>query len=572
MKTLSRASIFIIVFVTLALNATAQISPGELSKYHAKLEGLENCTKCHALGEDVTNENCLACHTLIRDQIAANRGYHSSSDVKGLKCSKCHAEHYDREFELVHWKEGKENFDHSKTGWALLGAHKRTECRNCHTPNLFKSEAIRTSDQLDPARTFLGLTAECLNCHVNEHQGRFAENCLDCHTQDAWKPASGFDHAKTKYPLTGKHLEVSCEKCHALTPVAVVDSTGKIQKKERVGLYAKYDQLEFANCTPCHHDAHKGKFGTDCASCHTTLGLQQAVNQKFDHSKTGFTLLGKHIGLDCVKCHKSGSMTDPVPHQRCSDCHRDIHRGQFADRADGGVCESCHTVTSFSPANYDIAQHNQSRYPLTGSHLAVPCIACHQAISGSGGDTYAKYDFADISCKGCHADVHRGQLEKYVNEGGCEYCHNTTTWHQVGFDHSKTRFPLIGKHESTACMGCHTLENAGTDTELVRMSPLAQECAMCHMDPHHGQFLRTELGEETVLCKRCHTPDRWTNLQFDHNRDSRFKLDGAHEKVKCNLCHTTIAFEDSSSYILYRPLRMSCADCHAKDANIQSDD
>jgi Zn finger protein HypA/HybF involved in hydrogenase expression len=121
-------------------------------------------------------------------------------------------------------------------------------------------------------------------------------------------------------------------------------------------------------------------------------------------------------------------------------------------------------------------------------------------------------------------------------------------------------------------MGCHTLENAGTEAELIRMSPLAQECAMCHVDPHLGQFLRTELGEETVLCKRCHIPDQWTNLQFDHNRDSRFKLDGAHEKVNCNLCHKSVAVGDSSSYIVYRPLGLSCADCHASDADIRKGD
>jgi hypothetical protein len=191
----------------------------------------------------------------------------------------------------------------------------------------------------------------------------------------------------------------------------------------------------------------------------------------------------------------------------------------------------------------------------------VPCFACHAQIEDTKGGTYAKFAIADQHCRTCHEDVHRGQLDKYIKEGGCEYCHNTKSWHEVTFDHSKTRFPLIGRHESTACMGCHTVENPGTDLELIRMSPLAQECAMCHKDPHRGQFLRE--GDEFTLCKRCHTPEAWNKLLFDHNRDASWALDGAHAKVACNLCHLPAKADDGSDYIIYRPLGTACADCHA---------
>jgi len=39
-----------------------QISPGDLSNAHKDLEGMSNCTKCHALGEKVENNKCLDCH------------------------------------------------------------------------------------------------------------------------------------------------------------------------------------------------------------------------------------------------------------------------------------------------------------------------------------------------------------------------------------------------------------------------------------------------------------------------------------------------------------------------------
>ena len=46
-------------------NAFAQISPGDLSKAHASLEGVSNCTKCHTVGKKVTSEKCLDCHKEI---------------------------------------------------------------------------------------------------------------------------------------------------------------------------------------------------------------------------------------------------------------------------------------------------------------------------------------------------------------------------------------------------------------------------------------------------------------------------------------------------------------------------
>ncbi|MFZ4401794.1 MAG: hypothetical protein ACOYO1_17325, partial [Bacteroidales bacterium] len=56
--------IYTVFFITLiTVKSLAQISPGELSNYHSHLEGISNCTKCHVLGEQLSNDKCLACHT-----------------------------------------------------------------------------------------------------------------------------------------------------------------------------------------------------------------------------------------------------------------------------------------------------------------------------------------------------------------------------------------------------------------------------------------------------------------------------------------------------------------------------
>jgi hypothetical protein len=90
-----------------------QISPGDLTTAHAKLEGMSNCTKCHVLGEKVVNSKCLDCHTEIKNLMDEEKGYHSSADVKGKDCVKCHSEHNGRDFRIINFD--PEKFDHNIT-------------------------------------------------------------------------------------------------------------------------------------------------------------------------------------------------------------------------------------------------------------------------------------------------------------------------------------------------------------------------------------------------------------------------------------------------------------------------
>src|SRR5665647_3163033 len=80
------------IFVLLGYNVSAQISPGDLSKAHAGLEGISNCTKCHDVGNKVTREKCLACHKEIKANIAAHKGFHASAEVGNKDCFVCHNE------------------------------------------------------------------------------------------------------------------------------------------------------------------------------------------------------------------------------------------------------------------------------------------------------------------------------------------------------------------------------------------------------------------------------------------------------------------------------------------------
>jgi nitrate/TMAO reductase-like tetraheme cytochrome c subunit len=43
--------------------------------------------------------------------------------------------------------------------------------------------------------------------------GQFNHDCTQCHSQNAWQPAT-FNHANTKFPLTGVHTTTACVSCH----------------------------------------------------------------------------------------------------------------------------------------------------------------------------------------------------------------------------------------------------------------------------------------------------------------------------------------------------------------------
>ena len=96
-----------LTLLILVLLVSAQISPGKLSESHAHLEGLSNCTKCHLLGEKVTNEKCLDCHKEIATRINARKGYHASAEVRAKDCIKCHSDHHGRKFQMIHFDPDK---------------------------------------------------------------------------------------------------------------------------------------------------------------------------------------------------------------------------------------------------------------------------------------------------------------------------------------------------------------------------------------------------------------------------------------------------------------------------------
>lgn len=586
--------------------AWGQLSPGDLSKAHAHLEGVANCTKCHVLGEKVSNDKCLSCHKEIKRLTDKRRGYHASKEVKGKECASCHSDHHGRNFQLIRFEE--KTFDHRLAGYELTGAHKRIDCRECHKSDLVKDPELRKDRD-----TWLGMEKECLSCHEDFHQKTLPDDCAKCHDTEKFRPAPRFDHQRTVYPLVGKHLQVDCAACHKTEQrngrefqrfkgVAFANCSSCHDDPHRnalmkdckdchteqtfgnvrhaVGRYdhqatgfplkGKHRKLDCAachdtglppatvlkdrkgiaasDCVQCHKDHHEGRYGTACANCHNEESFQvTAVIKDFDHDRTDFPLLGKHRAVDCRKCHEE-SYTKPLAHNTCASCHDDYHQGEFRKDGETPDCALCHTVDGFQGSLFTFDDHAKTKFPLDGAHVATPCLECHWKED--------RWTFRNIGqrCADCHEDVHQGQIpEKYYPGQRCENCHLTDRWTSSRFDHGQTRFPLDGAHKKQDCRACHKPE---TGFPYGRFVSLAMECASCHEDSHDGQFAANGATD----CRRCHGTEGWPIPRFDHDKTA-FRLEGRHAEIACADCHKEVE-RNGKKTVLYKIERFECADCH----------
>ncbi len=483
------------------------LAPGKLSTAHAKSD--EACTACHDRADRPRQRVlCLDCHKPIGEDIRDHRGFHGRREgAADAQCSACHTEHVGRDARIVNLQPSR--FDHAATDYALEGAHGAVACAACHAAGKKHREA--------PGR--------CVDCHkaAEPHEGRLGTDCASCHSPKTWSDAS-FDHGKTKFSLQARHAEIACNACHAGnrwkdTPTQcvschAVDDVHRTQRGIQCGSchnQKAWDDARFdhgketgfvlvgshakASCQACHtsgnlktkipkdcvgchagSDAHAGRLGTKCDTCHAA-DARRWKPARFDHAKDGkYALQGRHAKLGCHACHTAPVATQKLG-QDCYGCHRsrDVHGGTL-----GRECSNCHGLDSFkADIRFD---HDLTRYPLLGQHVAVPCVQCHAT---------RRYGDAPKACIDCHAarDLHRGGLGK-----DCERCHGPAAWNRWEFDHEhESGFALDGAHAKAACSSCHR-QPAG-------QVKLGKDCAGCHTrdDIHLGQYGRQ--------CDRCHSTE-----------------------------------------------------------------
>lgn len=202
------------------------------------------------------------------------------------------------------------------------------------------------------------------------------------------------------------------------------------------------------------------------------------ADERVDHSKTRFPLLGKHQKVPCESCHPPSQGTrvwKGVPLD-CQGCHSDrrSHKGAL-----GASCERCHDVSGWKSISHTAAQH---RFRLVGNH-DVPCASCH--VKGA-------HLTAKVGCADCHEREHRGTRSL------CDTCHNVDSWKTVAYSqHTYNPELLPGKHRTATCLQCHPRFRFNNSSKSV-------PCESCHKkdSPH----------EDLGPCRSCHSPLSWRDV------------------------------------------------------------
>jgi len=577
-----------------------------------------SCTGCHLkpIFTDV-GKNCADCHADIhRRQMGAN-------------CAQCHT--------VNGWNVSVQAINNHFNRFPLLGAHAVVECDQCH-----KSAAVGQ---------FTGLSTACQSCHMRDWQNTTSpphasnatsfppSQCQSCHKSfDSWLNATfsitggTFDHAgpPINFPLTQGHAGVACEQCHIGGNYNLhiqLSDCGNSQchlttwQQTNNPPHAKAPQeFPLATCSQCHSPAgwtvlgfdhsvtgfalvgtHMSPTPTPCASCHVNnnytlsstdcYGCHQAAFVStqtmggsvpnhvtanfpitasacaschpittwaagtFDHASFGFPLTNGHANVACNLCHINNNYSLQIAATDCgnSQCHLTTYNQTNAPPHAANPnsfpiaqCSTCHTTLSWTAA-FD---HSTTGFALTGLHVSpvpTPCISCH--VSNN-------YNLTSAACINCHltqwnsTQTLGGAVPNHVTSmfpQDCSICHSTINWTTSTFNHSATKFPLLGAHTTVACATCHTDNYAGT---------LPTTCVPCHQNDYNSTANLPGIPNHAAsiyptTCLNCHNMTNWLGALFNHSATRFGALTGVHATIACNLCHTSAT-----------PPPLDCYSCH----------
>ena len=459
------------------------------------------CASCHAkLLFSGLSRTCTSCHPDI----------HKSE--LGANCTRCHT--------VQSWKITDMIQRHQRTRFPLVGRHAALDCQSCH------GSAAQNR--------FTGAPLTCFGCHRTDFEkttspnhafAGFSTDCARCHTVNSFGWTSGFDHARTAFPLSGRHIAVSCTSCHK----------NGVFRNTPLQCYACH-QSEYQSAKNPNHVV--AQFPVTCQTCHSTTSWTPAA---FDHANTRFPLTGAHRTVTCNSCHVNNQYAGLG--SNCVDCHRTDYTGatnpnhQTAGFAQ--TCTQCHTTTAWKPASFD---HTTTKFALTGKHVTATCQSCH---------VNNNYQLVYTDCYQCHqTDFQRPTNPNHAAANFshlCQSCHTTSAWKPSSFDHNTTRFQLTGAHRAVLCTDCHTNN---------RYAGLPMNCIDCHRTDYTGALNPNhQTAAFPQICTQCHTTTAWRPASFDHNT-TKLPLTGRHVTATCQSCHVNGNYQ-----LVYT----DCYQCHQSD-------
>ncbi|MCR4305008.1 MAG: hypothetical protein NUV63_12440 [Gallionella sp.] len=275
--------------------------------------------------------------------------------------------------------------------------------------------------------------------------------------------ASGFDHIKTGFYLSGAHVQAKCESCHihGIFKGTPRDCAGCHLAGNRMGATAKPGRHvpSVSPCDSCHRTAgwtpasfsHAGVAPGACATCH--------------NGSTAASKPGSHVltTASCDSCHRTlawipaGYNHRGVTPGTCATCHN----GTTATGKPGGhittadSCDNCHRTTAWIPAGYN----------HTG---VVPgtCATCHNGATAIGKPSNhipesQLLNGLSMSCDSCHTSmtsftaINMNHNNSQGNGSGwCKSCHATGTSYLGNMEKKSLTHESTGKTDCSES-GCH---------------------------------------------------------------------------------------------------------------------
>lgn len=356
-------------------------------------------------------------------------------------------------------------------------------CNSCHEMN-FNYNSWQSSTH--------GQEAVCVDCHSEPGLRGLIEDNVRGAEQFAAHLSGNYE---MPIQIKNRVKNDQCLACHPETR-NLTDST--IDAKHSLHM------VKNVLCVDCHNHIVHNQSGQL-----RVMALDQCDTCHKKHTNLD---LGKHVEVNCDKCHPGGNYTGTD--HNCEFCH-EVPANHSVEIATD--CDMCHNLAGWKPAKLD-----HSKFPLIEKHQSLKCTQCH--IDGI-------YQGTAAAC----ADCHEPPLSHAGMDTDCDMCHNVTGWKPAKLDHS--RFPLIEKHQSLKCNQCHMNEiYQGTATA----------CVDCHESPLNHAGMDTD-------CVQCHNIGGFKPANFKHKYVGEHMGAGAEHRVLCIRCHP-VRFKEAT-----------CTECHGSN-------
>jgi Cytochrome c7 and related cytochrome c len=538
---------------------------------HAAVQ-CEDCHKSAAVGQfQGLSTACISCHQKDLQQTVTAGGTvpnHIAAQFP-TTCETCH--NFDS------WLGATVNHAAPPINFPLTNGHANVPCASCHVGGNYNLQIAATD--CGHAGCHLTTWQQTTNpAHTAAPTVFPIATCSNCHNTVSWQNAN-FNHATTGFPLANSHQMAPAGKVNACTDCHINNNYNLTIQATDCGnsqchLNTNYGGGWQGTTNPVHSAAGAPFAAANCSSCHNTVSFLSAT---FDHSTTGWPLLGSHQMApagrvnSCTDCHVNNNYNFTSANTDCYGCHQAAWNstpsfgGSVPNHITAGfptsLCSQCHDTVAWTDSTFN---HASTGFPLQNSHQIAPAgkvTGCDQCHKGN----YSSLAIQPTDCGNsqCHLTTWQQTNNPTHSAAGapfaaanCSTCHNPTLWTNVVFNHAATGWPLTGSHQLApagkvvACTDCHTGNN-------YNLSAANTDCYGCHQTAWQSTTTMTgsipnhvTAGFSTSMCSTCHDTVLWSDGKFDHSTTG-FPLQGPHMLPPRTAVTGAIG-----------PMVNACTDCH----------